>query len=93
MKRSITTLILAAGFAAGAIAQEAAEEAKHSMLPEFTEIDENEDGTLDQAEVVALNELLKETQAEVEFEFETADANEDGLIDQAEYAEYEEMLS
>lgn len=88
MKRSITTLMIAVGFAAGAIAQE---EAKESLLPEFGAVDENEDGMLDQTEVVALNEMLKDS--EVTFEFETADANEDGLIDQTEYAEYEEMLS
>ena len=93
MKRSITTLMLAVGFAAGAIAQEEAAEATESKLPAFATIDENEDGALDQAEVVALNEMLKEAQAEVEFEFERADANEDGLIDQTEYAEYEKMLS
>jgi len=88
MKRSFTTLMIAVGFAAGAIAQE---EAKESMLPEFAAVDENEDGALDQAEIGALNEMLKDT--EVAFEFETADANEDGLIDETEYAEYEEMLS
>jgi hypothetical protein len=85
MKTRLTTLLIAAGLSASALAQE-----RESPLPEFGTIDENEDGLIDQAEAKLLLEALEE--AGIEFEFETVDANMDGAIDLVEYAEYEEAL-
>lgn len=91
MKRTITTMLVLAGFAGTALAQDAAPEApEEGTLPEFAAVDRNEDGRIDQAEAEVLTEVLKESN--MEFDFQTADANEDGVIDAAEYAQYQEEL-
>jgi len=86
MKGILTTLLIAAGFTAAALAQEAAQ----GMLPKFADVDENEDGKIDAAEAKVLAESLEES--ELKFDFTTADANEDGAVDAAEYAKYQEEL-
>ena len=91
MKLLPMTVVLAAGFAGTAIAQQAAEEpAEGHTLPTFASVDKNEDGKIDQAEAQVLTEALKES--DMKFDFKTADANEDGAIDAAEYTKYQEKM-
>lgn len=93
MKYQITTLLIAAGFAGTALAQDDAAPqapAEEGSIPEFAAVDRNEDGKIDQAEAEVLAEVLKDSN--VEFSFQTVDANEDGAIDAAEYAQYQEQL-
>ena len=95
MKLLPMTLILAAGFAGTAIAQQAAQQAAEEpveghTLPTFAAVDKNEDGKIDQAEAEVLTEALKDS--DMKFDFKTADANEDGAIDAAEYTRYQEKM-
>ncbi len=67
MSKRLLIGLLAFGFSAGAIAQE---------MPDFEEVDQNDDGMISQEEA-----------AEVEgLDFATADTNQDGSIDRVEYA-------
>lgn len=67
MSKRLTVGLLALGFSAGALAQD---------LPDFEEVDQNDDGMISEDEA-----------AEVEgLDFETADTNQDGSIDRVEYA-------
>lgn len=67
MKERLLIGLMALGFSAGALAQ---------GMPEFEEVDQNDDGMISEEEA-----------AEVEgLDFATADTNQDGYIDRVEYA-------
>lgn len=67
MMKRLAIGLLAFGFSAGALAQ---------GLPEFEEVDQNDDGMISQEEAASVEGL----------DFATADTNQDGSIDRVEYA-------
>ncbi len=67
MLKRLTIGFLAFGFSVGALAQE---------LPNFEEVDQNDDGMISQEEAAQIEGL----------DFAEADTNQDGSIDRVEYA-------
>lgn len=68
MMKRIAISLLAIGFSAGALAQQG--------LPDFEEVDQNDDGMISQEEAAQVEGL----------DFASADTNQDGSIDRVEYA-------
>ncbi len=62
-----------------------------AVLPEFTEVDSNENGMIEAAETEGLAEMLKE-EHQISFQFEAVDRNRDGAINTQEYVAYDAVL-
>lgn len=62
-----------------------------AVLPEFAEVDANENGMIEAAETEALAEQLKEDH-QISFQFESVDRNRDGMINTQEYVAYDAVL-
>lgn len=96
MKRQLMTLLIASAFATLAFAQQQGSQtqapSQANSLPNFADVDGNNDGKIDMTEAKMLTKSLEETKSTAKFDFKTADANEDGAVDAAEYKKYEEDM-
>ena len=94
--RHIAAALIGTGLSLSVFAQDGAgapeQEAKLSVLPEFTAVDANEDGMIDHPESESLARTLDEQHAIV-FQFTAVDANNDGLINNEEYVAYDHALA
>ena len=62
-----------------------------AVLPEFKEVDANENGMIEAAETETLAEQLKD-EHQISFQFEAVDRNRDGMINTQEYVAYDAVL-
>lgn len=62
-----------------------------AVLPEFKEVDANENGMIEAAETEGLAEQLRE-EHQISFQFEAVDRNRDGMINTQEYVAYDAVL-
>jgi hypothetical protein len=92
MKRQLMTLLIASAFATLAFAQQQGSQTQANSLPNFADVDGNDDGKIDMTEAKMLTKSLEESKSTAKFDFKTADANEDGAVDAAEYKKYEEDM-
>ena len=97
-KQLFPVALLATGLGATALAfaqavspPSQATEHELAVLPEFTDVDANENGMIEAAETEALAEQLKEAH-QISFQFEAVDRNRDGMINTQEYVAYDAVL-